>query len=227
MLNYPVEREVLEPFVPAGTMLDTYKGRAYVTMVGFLFLKARLLGVPVPLHQNFEEVNLRFYVRRFAGDDWRRGVVFIKEIVPRAAIAMVARLVYNENYVSLPMRHGLHHNLPGQLSSVDYGWELDGHWNDLRAEFSGEPVEPAPGSLEEFITEHYWGYATQRDGSCVEYQVEHPRWRIWNASRSAFEGDVAQLYGDAFVPALSKPPASAFVAEGSAVTVFIGRRIEL
>src|SRR5262245_54368008 len=107
MLNYAVEQDVLQPFVPPGTVLDTYKGVAYVSLVGFLFLKTKVLGMAVPLHQDFEELNLRFYVRRFAGDDWRRGVVFIKEIVPRPAIAMVARLAYNENYIALPMRHRL------------------------------------------------------------------------------------------------------------------------
>lgn len=229
MLNYPVERELLEPFVPAGTTLDTYKGRAYVSLVGFLFLKTRLLGVAVPWHQDFEEVNLRFYVRRFAGDDWRRGVVFIKEIVPKAAIALVARLVYNENYVSLPMRHQVPSGASestDQPSAIEYGWDFKGQWHNLRAEVSGEPAPVAPGSLEEFITEHYWGYAAQRDGGCVEYQVEHPRWRVWPAHSAAFEGNVAALYGEAFVSALSGAPASAFVAEGSAVTVFKGQRIQ-
>lgn len=226
MLNYPVEREVLEPFVPAGTTLDTYKGRAYVSVVGFLFLKTRLLGVPVPFHQDFEEVNLRFYVRRFAGDDWRRGVVFIKEIVPRPAIALVARVVYNENYVSLPMRHRLEPSAPGQPASVEYGWEFNGRWNSIKAGFSDEPAESSPASLEEFITEHYWGYAAQRDGGCVEYQVEHPRWRVWPATNATFDGDVAGHYGAQFVSALSGPPTSAFVAEGSAVTVFKGQRID-
>jgi uncharacterized protein YqjF (DUF2071 family) len=225
MLNYPVEREVLEPFVPAGTMLGTYKGRAYLSLVGFLFLKTRLLGVPVPFHQDFEEVNLRFYVRRFAGSEWRRGVVFIKEIVPKPAIALVARVVYNENYVSLPMRHRIDTGATGKLESVEYYWELDGRWNRLRAETSDEPTEPAPASLEEFITELYWGYAAQPDGGCVEYQVEHPRWRVWPVTGSAFDGDTAKLYGEVFVAALNAPPTSAFIAEGSEVTVFKGRRI--
>ena len=153
-------------------------------------------------------------------------MVFIKEIVPRPAIALVARVVYNENYVSLPMRHHLEPGASGQPSSVEYGWEFNGRWNNVKAGLAGEPVEPSPASLDEFITEHYWGYAAQRDGGCVEYQVEHPRWRVWTASNATFDGDLAELYGAQFVSALSTPPTSAFVAEGSAVTVFKGQRIE-
>src|SRR5678816_3634090 len=129
LLNFPVEREVLEPFVPKGTMVDTYKGVAYLSVVGFLFLKTRLFGVPVPGHRKFEEVNLRFYVRRLAGDAWRRGVVFVKEIVPKPAIAVVARTVYNERYITLPMRHSIGAADDGRATSVEYGWQLEGQWN--------------------------------------------------------------------------------------------------
>ena len=158
MLNYPVERAVLEPLVPTGTVLDTYRGQAYVSVVGFLFLKTKVLGLAMPFHQDFEEVNLRFYVRRFADGDWRRGVVFIKELVPKPAIAAVARWFYNENYAALPMRHEIQSDASGALTAVDYGWEQGGRWQGLRARLSGDGREAAPGSLDEFITEHYWGY---------------------------------------------------------------------
>lgn len=225
MLNYPVEREVLEPLVPAGTTLDTYKGKAYVSLVAFLFLKTRLLGVPVPFHQDFEEVNLRFYVRRFSGDDWRRGVVFVKEIVPKPAIAFIARAVYNENYVALPMRHSLQQSDDGSVSQLEYSWELNNRWNSLRGSAAGPMRETAPASLEEFITEHYWGYAAQKDGCCVEYQVEHPRWKVAPVSEAKFDCDLKGLYDPAFASALSQAPSSAFLAEGSPVTVFKGVRI--
>ena len=225
MLNYPVERELLDPLVPAGTTLDTYKGKAYVSLVAFLFLKARLPGVPVPFHQDFEEVNLRFYVRRFSGDDWRRGVVFIKEIVPKPAIAFIARAVYNENYVALPMRHSVKQVDDGSVSQLEYSWELNNRWNSLRGSVAGPMRETAPASLEEFITEHYWGYAAQEDGGCVEYQVEHPRWKVAPVSEAKFDCDIKGLYDPAFASALSQAPSSAFLAEGSPVTVFKGVRI--
>jgi uncharacterized protein YqjF (DUF2071 family) len=226
MLNYPVDGSILEPFVPAGTVLDTYKGQVYLSMVAFQFLRTRLLGVPVPFHQDFEEVNLRFYVRRFAQGDWKRGVVFIKELVPKAAVALVARWVYNENYVALPMRHRLETGTDGALLGLEYEWEYQGRWQALRASLAGQPFVPAPASLEEFITEHYWGYARQLDGGCVEYAVEHPRWRVWRTTSATLACEAVSLYGQSFAPALSAPPTSAFVAEGSSVTVHHGQSIK-
>jgi len=225
MLNYPVEGEVLEPFTPAGTVLDTYQGKSYVSIVGFLFLKTRVLGLAIPRHRDFEELNLRFYVRRFADGDWRRGVVFIKELVPKRAIAAVARACFNENYVAVPMRHRLEMTPLGSLAALAYEWQFNGRWNTLKARIAGDPRAPAAGSLEEFITEHYWGYARTKDGGCVEYQVEHPRWRVWPATEASLDCDGTALYGAAFAPVLGVSPASAFVAEGSEVTVFQGTRL--
>src|SRR5713101_1040010 len=105
MLNFEVDPTVLRPLVPAGTELDDWRSRTFVSVVGFLFLNTRVLGIPIPFHRDFEEVNLRFYVRRKMSDGWRRAVVFVKELVPRAAIALTARMVYGENYVALPMNH--------------------------------------------------------------------------------------------------------------------------
>ena len=225
MLNYPVERALLEPLVPPGTSLDTFQGRAYVSLVGFLFLNTRVLGVPVPFHRDFEEVNLRFYVRRFANGDWRRGVVFIKEIVPKRMIAAIARAAYNEAYVALPMQHQIELQPDGSPASVDLRWQQGETAFSLRGKAANPARLPAPGSLEEFITEHYWGYVRQRDGGCVEYQVEHPRWRVWTAAEAKFEGDATPLYGGDFATALRAAPESAFIAEGSAVAVFKGTRM--
>ena len=225
MLNYPVERSLLEPFVPQGTSLDTFQGRAYVSLVGFLFLNTRVLGVPVPFHRDFEEVNLRFYVRRFADGDWRRGVVFIKEIVPKPMIAAVARAAYNEAYIALPMQHQIELQPDGAPASVEFCWEQGESSFALRAKAANPARLPAPGSLEEFLTEHYWGYVRQRDGGSVEYQVEHARWHVWPAKEPVFEGDATSLYGAEFATALRAAPASAFIADGSAVTVFQGTRM--
>jgi uncharacterized protein YqjF (DUF2071 family) len=227
MINYEVDPAILLPFVPRGTELDKWKERTFVSIVGFRFLKTLVLGVPIPFHRNFDEINLRFYVRRPAADGWRRGVVFIKEIVPRPAIAMVARVIYNENYVAREMRHeiGFDEGESGQLGSVGYGWREGRKWNHLRVGVSGEPVALKTGSQEEFITEHYWGYATQRDGGCVEYQVEHPPWRVWQVDTTELDCDVERVYGRRFVEFLRAGHASAFVAEGSPVIVRRGVRI--
>ena len=227
MLNYEVDPAILRRFVPRGAELDIWNGRHFISVVGFLFLKTRVLGLPVPFHRNFEEINLRFYVRRRAEDGWRRGVVFIKEIVPRWAIATVARVVYNENYVARRMRHRIDLN-DGTIApngTVEYSWRDGGSWHHVRAKTAGEAQPLVTGSEEEFITEHYWGYAAQRDGGSVEYQVEHPRWRVWRTSDAALECDVKRVYGHQFIECLGAKPCSAFVADGSAVVVRKGIRI--
>jgi uncharacterized protein len=227
MLNYEVDPAILLPLVPRAAELDTWDDRHFVSVVGFLFLNTRVLGLPVPFHSDFEEINLRFYIRRRVEDGWRRGVVFIKEIVPRWAIATVARVVYNENYVARRMRRriDLDNGTISPNGSVEYSWRDGGSWHHVRAKTDGEARPLATGSEEEFITEHYWGYAAQRDGGSVEYQVEHPRWRVWQTSEAAFECDVKRVYGHELVECLSAKPASAFVAEGSAIVVRKGMRI--
>jgi uncharacterized protein YqjF (DUF2071 family) len=219
MLNYEVAASSLRPRLPPGTELDSFGGVVYASVVGFLFLRTRLLGVPIPGHQNFEEVNLRFYVRRKGPEGWRRGVVFLKEIVPKRAIVAVARGLYNENYVALPMAHRV------EDGRVEYRWRHEGKWNHLGVEIAGEPGLAPPGSLEEFITEHYWGYAIQRDSGCLEYRVEHVPWRIWQTSRSELSCHAAGLYGPEFAEPLAAAPRSAFLAEGSAVAVHRGVRL--
>jgi uncharacterized protein len=216
MLNFAVDPAIVAPFAPAGTELDYFEGETFLSAVGFLFLNTRVLGVPMPLHQDFEEVNLRFYVRRRSTEGWRRGVVFIRELVPRWAIATVARVFYGERYAALPMRHAIVDN--GTGVSVEYGWRRGKKWESLRMTSAGAPVDPAVGSHEEFITEHYWGYTAGNRTS--EYRVEHPRWRIWAATTANFEADVAALYGEQFVSPLASSPISKFIAEGSSVQVW-------
>ena len=230
MLNYEVPPAVLRPLVPAGTTLDLWDGRAIVSVVGFRFLRTRVLGVPVPLHRDFDEVNLRFYVRHEPrGGEVRRGVTFVRELVPRAAIARVARLAYNEPYDAVPMRSTVPREVVASPGRLAYEWRLGGDapaaWQRVAASPVGAPALPHPGAEETFITEHYWGYTRQRDGGTVEYEVAHPSWRVWAVEEPELRADVARLYGDAFVPALSAPPASAFVAEGSPVVVYRPRRL--
>lgn len=227
MLNYAVEPSILESLVPAGTQLDTWSSLTFVSIVGFLFLNTKVLGVPIPLHRDFEEVNLRFYVRRETREGQRRGVVFVKELVPRAAIAWTARLVYNENYEAVPMSHRIerHNGNSQDISAVTYSWQFRGQPQRVGILVEGNPAPIEEGSEQEFIAEHYWGYARQRHGGTKEYRVEHPRWHVWRAKESYLECDVAGLYGEAFKPFLSVSPVSAFLADGSPVTVYRGTEI--
>ena len=210
MLNWRVDPALVEPYTPRGTELDFHGGDTFVSVVGFLFRDTRVLGVPIPFHRTFEEVNLRFYIRRAD----RRAVSFIREIVPRQAIATVAKLVYNEPYVALPMRHKV------AEAEAAYGWKHDGRWLEVSVHGGGEPAPLKPGSLEEFIAEHYWGYCAQRDGGTIEYRVEHPPWRVWQAKEARLSPEAAAFYPAEFASTLRRTPDSAFLADGSSVAVY-------
>jgi hypothetical protein len=227
MLNYAADPRILRPHVPQGTELDEWEGTTYLSVVGFMFLKTRVLGFPVPWHRSFAEVNLRFYVRRRAAEGWRRGVVFLKEIVPRRAIAAIARLCYNEPYVSLPMSHDaeVHEGTLVPGSVLKYSWQHEARWCSVAGRVAGTPKELSAESEARFITEHYWGYSTRRGGGTSEYQVAHTPWLVTDASEAQLECDVASLYGPEYSDPLSEPPRSAFIASGSPVSVGAGARI--
>ncbi len=221
MLNYVLPPEILEPHVPAGTELDTFEGKYYVSVVGFQFLDTRVLGLPIPFHRKFEEINLRFYVTRQERDERRRGVVFIKEIVPKQVIAAVANTLYGEHYSAHPMFHRV--DLDNRL--IEYGWHTRERRHSFGLSVTGEPALPDAGSEPEFITEHYWGYTKISESKTREYRVEHPQWNAWDAALHSFEIDVESTFGSAFAPYVDDRPTSAFVADGSAVSVRMARKL--
>ena len=226
MLNYEVEPRLLNRYVPSGTMLDSFQGRTYVSLVGFRFCRTRLLGhFPVPFHTTFDEVNLRFYIRRKEGNDDRRGVVFIAEVVPRRAIAATARLLYGENYTYRLMRHRIENEKLNMTAEYQYQWQAGSQWCRLSAQTVGLPTRSQEGSLEQFITEHYWGYSAQRSGGCIEYHVSHVPWQVWATTQAGFEGEASSLYGSELAAVIQRRPDCAFVADGSPVLVFAGRRV--
>lgn len=221
MLNYAVDPSLLRQTVPAGTELDTFDGKTYLSLVGFEFNRTRVRGFSILFHRSFEEVNLRFYVRRGP----RRGVVFLRELVPRFAVAAVARIVYREKYLSVPMQHAVSEDFDASTVVVRYSWGNGGGHCAMQMASNKPAYEPSDGSLAQFITEHYWGYAAQRDGDCLEYEVQHPRWRVREATTVKYSGDAAKYYGREFAQLLRKSPDSAFLAAGSPVTVFKGMKI--
>lgn len=223
MVSYEVDPLLLVGYVPGSTSLDFHDGRTLVTLVGMRMLNARVAGVRLPVPQDLEQVSFRFYVWRRVGHEIRRGVVFIKEIVPSASMTAGARLFFNEHYVSAPMRHRVGHDDHGWAS---YEWHDAGRWNRLSAHQHGPAGPAAPRSLEAFIKDRPWGYSRQRDGSTLEYQVEHPEWDIWNASDPVLDCDVAHVFGRQFVGTLSRSPASVFIAVGSEATLHPGYRLD-
>lgn len=223
MVNYEINPDVLRPYVPMGTELDTWQGRHYVSLVGFLFLNTRLLGIPIPFHRNFEEVNLRFYVKHQAGDTWKRGVVFIKEIVPKPALSWVANTVYREHYITCPMHHRI--QTEQDKLHVDYFWKYRGQEQSMQAIASTSSQSIAPGSEEEFITEHYWGYSRASPQKTFEYEVTHPTWEHYPVSNYTVQVDFDKVYGPDFTFLNKATPQSVLLAEGSLITVENKRKL--
>lgn len=215
--NYEIDPALLEPFIPKGTELDTFQGKHFVSLVGFMFLNTKLLGLSIPFHTNFEEVNLRFYVKRIENDIWKRGVVFIKEIVPKSALTFVANTLYKEKYETLPMRHTW--QVDGQKRTVTYKWKKKGLWQSFMVRSEVDPTIIGPGSAAEFITEHYWGYARVDRDTTNEYEVTHPKWMQYEVTGSEIEVDFGKVYGGPFGFLDQRSPSSVMLAEGSKITV--------
>ena len=219
MAQYAVAPAALAPWLPRGVELDLYQGQCFVSLVGFVFDKVRVLGIPFPLHTRFDEVNLRFYVRRPDADGTvRRGVVFIREYVPLPAITLVANGLYEEPYQTLRMGHTLR-ELPDGRQHIEYGWKHISRWHTMTVEAGRERREIAPGSVEEFITEHYWGFTKRRSGKTSQYEVQHPRWQMYDILRQQIDADFGALYGDAFAAVDASRPDNILLAEGSVVSV--------
>ena len=223
MANFAIDPAVLKPYLPCRTELDTFNGVHYVSLVGFLFANTKVLGLSFPFHRTFEEVNLRFYVRYKKEGQWKRGVVFIKEIVPRHAITFVANTLYGENYATHPMRHRWQKSEKG--FEVDYSWQIEREWNFLKAVAEKTASPLVEGSEEEFITEHYWGYTFIRNDCTGTYQVLHPRWGVHKVTDYEVNCNAAVLYGPQFAEALAQKPTSVFLAEGSPISVMKGTKI--
>ena len=221
MANYEVAPEIFADFVPNGVELDFHDGKCFVSLVAFMFLDTRVLGVPVPFHINFEEVNLRFYVRRETENEIRRGVVFVKEIVPRFAIAFVARTFYGEPYEAWAMTHSKIKN------ELIYSWRKKGCENHIKIEIGENTGVPLENSHGEFIIEHYWGYTKRGASRTDEYKVEHPKWELFGAKDYEIKCDFGTLYGDRFASLSNETPHSIFMAKGSEVSVYKGAKLVL
>lgn len=216
MANYEVNAEVLKPFLPRYTALDHYEGKTFVSLVGFMFANTRVLGVRVPFHINFEEVNLRFYVKHQDKDEEKRGVVFIKEIVPKAAISFIANTLYREKYCTMPMLSSCKHEEELRLS---YKWKFNKKWNAIEAVAESVAIPIDAGSEEEFIAEHYYGYSKYSALKTFEYKVAHPRWNVYPVKEYFIDCDFEGLYGTAFSFLKTATPSSVFVAKGSGITI--------
>ena len=224
LFNYEVDAKLLEKYVPAGTEIDLWNNKCYVSLVGFMFKNTKVLGIKVPFHVNFEEVNLRFYVKRFENGEWKRGVVFIKEIVPKKAITFIANTLYQEHYETQKMRHEIIENK--NTNTFIYQWKNDKKWNTVQVETKNVLTAIEVDSEAEFITEHYFGYTKIDKDKTFEYEVQHPRWEQFEVLNHTIEIDFEKNYGSDFGFLQGTKPTSVFLAKGSEITVMNKRKLE-
>ena len=217
LFNYEVDAEILEKYIPAGTEVDVWNNKCYVSLVGFMFKNTKVLGIKVPFHRDFEEVNLRFYVKRFENGEWKRGVVFIKEIVPKKAITFIANTLYQEHYETQKMRHEIIEN--SNSTTFIYQWKNDKKWNTIQLETSTNPEAIKVDSEAEFITEHYFGYTKINENKTFEYEVQHPRWEQFDVLNHKIDIDFQKIYGEDFYFLQNTKPTSVFLAKGSKISV--------
>ena len=217
MINYEIEPKILEKHIPKGTELDLWNGKCYISLIGFMFENVKVLGIKIPFHVNFEEVNLRFYVKRLEDGIWKRGVVFVKEIVPKHAITIVANTLYNEHYETLKMKHSRTEN--DTSKSFRYEWKKDNKWNSIAMTTHKNAIPIERKSVTEFITEHYFGYTNYNKEKSIEYAVTHPRWQQLKVIDYAIDVDFESIYGNDFMFLQDLKPTSAFLAIGSKITI--------
>jgi uncharacterized protein YqjF (DUF2071 family) len=215
--NYIIDPEILSNYLPYGTELDLWEGNCYVSLIGFLFKNTKIKGIKIPFHVNFEEVNLRFYVRYKEGEEWKRGVVFIKEIVTKPALAFVANTLYNERYQAMPMKYSWLEE-KGMLD-ISYSWKWKNNWQSITFQSDTHLIPIPPGSEAEFITEHYWGYSKYNETTTYEYGVKHPRWNQYRVQSFDIIADFGDLYGPEFAMLTGKVPDSLVLAEGSEISI--------
>lgn len=223
MANYVIDPSVLLPYLPGKTTLDVYNGKVFLSLVGFMFADTCIMGVKIPFHVNFEEVNLRFYVRYNYNGNWKRGAVFIKEIVPRPAISIIANTIYHEKYSAVPMKH-ISAEENGSLQ-LGYLWKTNNRWNSIEAKVEKNSIAIPAGTEEEFIAEHYWGYSKYNDKTTYEYEVSHPRWEIYPLINYHIDCDFTAVYGNEFSFLQNNEPSSVFVAKGSTIAIFQKRNL--
>jgi hypothetical protein len=217
MANYAISPELLKPYLPNGVELDLYEEKTYVSLVGFLFKQTSLFKLPIPFLGTFEEINLRFYVKKVEGDIIKRGVVFINETVPYKLVAWLANKLYKEHYIAISTKNKI--DITARFKKIQYQWKINKEWNHIAVDTAKENEEMLPGSIEEFIFEHYYGYTKINSGLSQEYKVDHPRWQVNKVLDYSIHCDFKAMYGSDFAFLSNHQPDSVIVAEGSPVTV--------
>lgn len=216
MANYEIEPSTLAPYLPKGVELDFYNNKTYVSLVGFMFKNTRLFGLPIPFFGSFEEINLRFYVKKIENRKIKKGVVFINETVPFKIVALLANKLYKEHYISIPTKNSIDIT---ENKDIKFEWKINNRWNSLAVKSDTNKYKIEQGTIEEFIFERYFGFTKLSASSTQEYKIHHPKWMTHKILNSQIDCDFRSMYGDSFSMLNNQTPDSIVLAEGSQVSV--------
>lgn len=216
MANYEIEPSILAPYLPNGVELDFFNNKAYVSLVGFMFKHTKLFGFPIPFFGSFEEVNLRFYVKKIENRKIKKGVVFINETVPFKIVALLANKLYKEHYISIPTKNSIYIT---EHKHIKYQWKINSKWNSIEAKAEKYKHQIEQNSIEQFIFERYFGFTKLSDSSTQEYKIHHPKWMTNQLLNTHVDCDFTSMYGAAFSGLNNQTPDSILLAEGSQVSV--------
>jgi len=224
LANYIVPKELLLPYLPFKTELDFFEGNAYVSLVGFQFLNTKVFGFSVPMHVNFEKVNFRFYVKYNDHGFIKRGVVFIKEIVPKIGISLIVNNFYTEKYATMNMKHFNMDN--GENLEAGYEWSYKNKWNKLSAVANKRSKKILRDSCESFFTDHYWYYLKMSNARTYEYNIEHTPWETLKVASYNVECDFKAIYGEEFAFLNNTDPVTVLMTKGSEIRIYNKKIIE-
>lgn len=216
-MNYIISPEILENYLPAYTIIDYFKGNCFTSLVGFPFRNVEIAGMKIPFYTDFEEINLRFYVKRFDGTTWRKGTVFISEIANKSALKFLANSFLHEKYQTLETRQEIKEN--SELIETKYSWRTWMNWQFLNL-ISEKPSESvAEGTEAHFIMDRSSGYQKYDTATTNEYGISHPKWNIYPIRSFDINVDFEESFDSNF-PVLNETlPHSVILARGSSVAV--------
>tara|TARA_B100000809_G_scaffold118758_1_gene117075 strand:- start:46028 stop:46750 length:723 start_codon:yes stop_codon:yes gene_type:complete len=215
--NYIIDPAILDKHIPNGTLLEAHNGKHYVSLVGFRYCETRLLNIRVPYHHIFEEINLRFYVKReISPGNWRSEVAFAKLFFPKKALTLVAKYIYKENYETLNMRHSWTEKENHLLTS--YGLHKK-NWHNFEIQSDKKSRKVASDSSEFFFSKHYWGTSQIDHRSSTVYEIEHPDWEAYDIVDSNVSFDFNTIFGSEFKHLTNTQPDSVHLFKGSEVIV--------
>lgn len=224
LVNFALEPDFLINILPVGLDPDLLHGKAYASLVAFDFESIRVGGIPWPGYTQFPELNLRVYVR--CSEAGRRGVFFIRELIPGKIPTAIARVAYNEPYSACPLTRSHQALVNGaQVQRTDWIWK--GAPNYLEVEVGPETMMPATDEDANWFKEQEWGFGHSRLGELLRYHVTHPRWMVRKVHRCDYEVDWLGLYGPIWARQLEgAEPDSLMHCIGSEIAVYPPRSID-